>query len=514
VTNTDLREAWDYHERTKHSPERLRATRHVLDWEIQPLPFKIYPGLEPIPLPRDVPDSGVPALDALQTSVGDEATFRPTLATLARWLRFSAGVTRRVIYPGGREMVFRAAACTGALYHIDAYLVCGALPGLDAGVYHFGAHDFALRRLRAGDYRALVIEASGNEPAIATAPAIAVLTSTFWRNAWKYQTRAYRHCFWDSGTILANGLAIAAADGMPARIVLGFVDRTINQLLALDTEREVALALVALGHDAAGAPGPAPAAPPLGLETMPLSSREIDYPAMRAMHEASSLVSPEEAERWHGTADLPAPPAPTGETTALRALADPPAESIEDVIRRRGSTREFARAAITAEQLATLMTLAAAPIPTDVTGPHASRLGDVYLIVHATDGVAAGTWVLHPDGRELELLRAGELRREAGFLGLGQELPADAAANVFFLTALTPLLERFGNRGYRVAQLEAAIRGGRVYLGAYAMRLGATGLTYFDDSVTDFFSPHAAGKSVMFLVAVGRGKKRELRVTQ
>ena len=65
------------------------------------------------------------------------------------------------------------------------------------------------------------------------------------------------------------------------------------------------------------------------------------------------------------------------------------------------------------------------------------------------------------------------------------------------------MLERLGNRGYRAAQSEGGIVGGRLYLAAYAQRFGATGLTFFDDEVVDFFSPHAAGKSVMFLVALG-----------
>jgi hypothetical protein len=37
-----------------------------------------------------------------------------------------------------------------------------------------------------------------------------------------------------------------------------------------------------------------------------------------------------------------------------------------------------------------------------------------------------------------------------------------------------------------------------------ALRLGATGLTFFDDDVTTFFSLHAAGKSVLFLLALGQ----------
>ena len=73
---------------------------------------------------------------------------------------------------------------------------------------------------------------------------------------------------------------------------------------------------------------------------------------------------------------------------------------------------------------------------------------------------------------------------------------------------LATVLERLGNRGYRAAQLEASIAAGRLYLAAYALRLSATGLTFYDDVVTDFLSPHAQGKSVMFLVAVGKRAKR------
>jgi nitroreductase len=66
------------------------------------------------------------------------------------------------------------------------------------------------------------------------------------------------------------------------------------------------------------------------------------------------------------------------------------------------------------------------------------------------------------------------------------------------------VLGRFGNRGYRAAQLEAGLIGGKLYLAAYAQRLGASGLTFFDDDVTRFFAPHAGDKSVMFLVALGK----------
>jgi SagB-type dehydrogenase family enzyme len=509
MRNTDLQATWSYHNGTKHSQESFATDRHFLDWQNQPLPFKIYQSLEPIPLPRDLLFSGVPALAAI--SAPPPALHGPSvlsLPLLASLLYFSAGITKSKRYPGG-EILFRAAACTGALYHIELYLVCGDLPELEAGVYHFGPGDFALRRLRTGDYRGTLAQATGDEPAIAAAPLTLICTTTYWRNAWKYRARAYRHGFWDTGTIVANFLAVSTAHHLPARVVLGFVDGMVNQLLGLDEEREVALALVPLGRQSGSPPAPSHTIQPLSLATVPLSNKEVDYPAIRAMHAASSLHSPAEASAWHGRAPLPARPEPTGELFPLRPLSDDqvPPDTIEQVILRRGSSRRFARTPIGFAQLSTILHSAMQDIPADFLDPAGASLNDLYLIVNAVDGLPDGAYVLQREAATLELLRRGRFRREAGELGLMQDIPADASVDVFFLTHLPTVLARYGNRGYRAAQLEAGIMGGKLYLAAYAQRLGASGLTFFDDDVTHFFSPHAAGKSVMFLVALGKAGK-------
>jgi hypothetical protein len=149
-------------------------------------------------------------------------------------------------------------------------------------------------------------------------------------------------------------------------------------------------------------------------------------------------------------------------------------------------------------------------VPVDFLSPTGATLIDLYLIVNAVEGLPAGTYVFHRGRQALELLREGNFRREAGYLGLGQDLPADASVDIFCLAELPPILERFGNRGYRAAQLEAAVIGGKCYLAAYGQQLGATGLTFFDDEVTAFFSPYAAGKSVMFLTALGKPARSRL----
>jgi hypothetical protein len=130
------------------------------------------------------------------------------------------------------------------------------------------------------------------------------------------------------------------------------------------------------------------------------------------------------------------------------------------------------------------------------------------VIAHAVEGLPSGAYYLRRAERALELLKEGEFRAIAGRLGLFQELSAAAGANVYCLADLEPILARFGNRGYRAAQLEGGIVGGRLYLTACALRFGATGLTFLDDEVTEFFSPHAEGKSVMFLTALGRTSRR------
>jgi SagB-type dehydrogenase family enzyme len=148
-------------------------------------------------------------------------------------------------------------------------------------------------------------------------------------------------------------------------------------------------------------------------------------------------------------------------------------------------------------------------LPADFLEPFGGQLNDLYLIAHSVLGLKPGAYFFHRERNALELLNEGEFRAEAHHLGLEQDLPADACVDIFFLADLNRILERYGNRGYRAVQLEAGAIGGRMYMAAYAQHLGATGLTFFDDDVTNFFSPHAKGKSAIFLLAIGRPLKRK-----
>ena len=511
MANRNTEAARNYHQQTKHSYRSVRAGSHTLDWVNQPVPFKIYSGLNQVPLPNQWQNSKIPALATL---LPEEPQSRhepvPDLDDLARLLYFCGGITKRRPYSGG-EILFRAASCTGALYEIELYVVCGNLVGLPAGVYHFNPRDFVLERLRSGDFRDVLARSTGQEPSVSQPPITIISTGTYWRNAWKYRARTYRHFGWDNGTILANLFAMSRALGFSHRLVLGFVDREVNALLGLDEDREVALSLAAIGHSRQKRLEVRRSVEVLHLQTEMVSGREVDYPEMRAMHTATQLNSGQEAAEWRGGV-FKRTERTQGKCYSLNPLSlrEIPKDTLEPVVRRRGSSRRFVRRSISFRALSTMLYYSAQALSADFLEPAGGLLNDWYLTANDVEGIPPGVYFLHRDRWELELLREGTFRQDTGYLGLEQDLPADASFNVFFMANLAPILERFGNRGYRAVQLEAGLLGGRLYLSAYAQRLGATGLTFYDDDVTAFFSPHALGKSTIFLMALGHGKRREL----
>jgi SagB-type dehydrogenase family enzyme len=491
-----------YHESTKHSYRSVRTRGHLLDWDNKPDPFKRYEDVERIELPPDPPPLGTTALEAVGavTATGEG---EPDLDALARLLSLGAGVLRRRTYADGEVFFFRTYASAGALYPVEVYVVCGGLEDLAAGVYHFDPLGRTLTRLRDGDHRSHLVRAAGAEPAVSAAPVVLVLTGIPWRTAWKYTERGYRHLFWDAGMIVANLLALAPSAGFPARVIGGFADAEVEALLGLDT-REFPLCLVTVGAGEEVQPAGGPPSP-VSFRVPPLSRNEVKFPDIDRVNDAGRLADPEAVREWRS---VPAPSRASEETAPEGLIRPEPAEPspdpVETVIRRRGSARTFSRGSIPAGILADVLARATVGIPTDYE-PDGSELTDVYLIANAVEGLPPGAYRFVD--RAFRILREGSFRRDAGYLCLEQRLAADAAATHFLMADLDRVLEAFGDRGYRAAQLEAGIVAGRIYLGAYAYRFGATGLTFYDDDVTAFFSPDAAGKECMLVTAVGESPR-------
>ncbi len=504
--NWRLEQARAYHRGTKHPRGNLFHPGHIYDPRREPRGHKIYPGASETPLGAVAPSAGAPAMHAIteQKRPVRESPI-PDSNDIARILHYTGGITKRLRFSGlPRPVPFRAAACTGALYHIELYVVCRDLSGISAGVYHFAPESHSLSLLQRGDHRRRLWRASGEEDSLRRAAAVLVFTDAYWRNAYKYQAREFRHTFWDSGTMAANSLAICAGLGLDARLALGFADAEVRDLLGLGDQPEFPVILVAVGKDDSALP-PAPDLAPFPDAEQGSEGYRTSYPGIEVIQSASALTGGEAAMSWRqATLELPVS-RPEGEWIPLTKMDEAGSathETIEAVIQRRGSARRFLRTPISGEVISGCLAAAAAPLASDSLGSPLS-LNHGYLIVNAVAGIPPGSYVFHPREGGLERLAMGDFRRQAGDLALGQRLAADCSAALFFLTDLEPVLQHFGNRGYRGAQIQASIAAGRIYLAAYAQHIGATGLTFYDDAVTEFFAPHADGKSVMFLIAIG-----------
>jgi len=496
--NRDIEAARTYHATTKHSHTSVRTDSHFLDWDNRPMPYKLYPEVSGLALPRDLSLARVPTLEAIAPGDAPDGGRELTLEALTRILFCADGLTRRTSV-GGEDYHFRAAPSAGALYPIEIYAAAAETSELEQGLYHFSPADLRLRGMRRGDWRGLIARAAAGRPSLLQARAVLVLSAIFWRSTWKYRARAYRYCFWDAGTILANLLAAASAEGLSTELVTAFADPEIESLLGIDGEREGALCLVALGSGAA-APVAEPELRPLSLETIELSREEVSYPDLVRMHQASRLLVPEVAavaDARVDSASLP-PASPSDNAVKPQPLDASAGLSLGETILRRGSTRVFAHKPIAAEELATIMAASSRHSRADF-----PPLSDTYLIVNAVEGMGPGAYYYRRQSGEFELLRAGNFRREAGYLCLEQPLGADCSALVCYMADLERVLGTLGNRAYRDAHLEAGLHGGRAYLASYALGHGATGLTFYDDETSNFFAPHALGKSPLLMVAIG-----------
>jgi nitroreductase len=281
-------------------------------------------------------------------------------------------------------------------------------------------------------------------------------------------------------------------------VLLGFVDQEIAGLLGLGEPEEYPLALVTVAAPAAAQPTGSPPLEPISPRTRPLSRSPRSYPLGAAAQRAGELSSAEAVGAWRDQASrLRAQPATRSLAAGDADQAHAATGTIEAVILRRGSTRRFARRPIPRGTLGWALAAAMPPVPGDFVPPQATLL-EHFLAVHAVQELIPGAY--RWDQGELHLLRAGAERGRTRWLCLGQDLGGDSAATVFHCAQLESILAALGARGYRAAQLEGGIAAERLQLAAFALGVGATGLTFLDDDVSAFFGTPAAP---MLTVAVG-----------
>jgi hypothetical protein len=366
---------------------------------------------------------------------------------------------------------------------------------------------------------------------VLSSPISIILTSFAWRNAWKYQARSYRHWFWDSGVITANLLATTVAMGLYTSLKMAFLDDKVNRLLRLDSHKEAAVIIGTISGQEVGLSSQGDEQKEKVIDISetsapkirPLSENEINYPEIWRLHDASKLHSSEEVMEWingiiYGGRALSAQPSDnhfSSSSTGIRVLntrpISPPQQnslpainaSLAEVILMRGSTRRFSKSSLPFKTLSSVLYSSTRGVPVDFLARDNLSLVDVYLICNDIEDLAAGGYFYNRKSNTLDLLKMQTSREIAGYLCLGQSLFSQASAVLFLMTDLHQVLNSLGNRGYRASQFEAGVIAGKIYLSAYAHGIGASGSTFFDDAVREFFSPHADKKSTMIVIGIG-----------
>lgn len=500
----DLREWRRYHGATAHTWASVYGSPHYLDWDNQPDPFRRYAGAPLIELPRapHLPEQGTrTTLGAIGADPAHAPAVTRELVSALLWHSLAISAWKQLEGDPSHRWSLRVHPSSGNLHPTEAYVALAAPVDLEPGLYHYRADVHALELRARGAAAAGLLDAEGGYP-IALA-----LTSVFWREAWKYRSRAYRYCLLDAGHAVASVLAAAAALGCPGQAFMHFDDGALRACLGVAVGDEQPLALLGLGPRG-GRSGPAVPARALAFLGAPneLSQESIEYAAIHRVHEATELAG---TPSFPPLPDAPAPapalaPALTLPRAAAAGVRDDP---FATVVRRRRSATDFERAArCSLAELGALLEHAQAPFRADFRGSERPR-NWVRLVVyaHAVDGLPPGAYDYDPSSHALHLRKAGDQRDWARSLSLGQDIAADALAAFSLLGDLDLAGRTLGNRGYRDLHVEAGAIGHFLYLGAEALGWNATGIgAFFDEEVHRHLEVEPGRAFVLYHFSVGR----------
>jgi SagB-type dehydrogenase family enzyme len=495
-----IKSCLNYHRETSY--DRNRMGGHFLDWANQPDVFKTYRGIEPVKLSREVElPKRKPSSLILEKTSGVPAP-GIDLDTLSKLLLLTHTLTAKArSHEGG--LYFRSAASAGALYPTEIYTATRGVAGLPDGLYYYAIHDHGLVSLRTGEIGTSLLEAAGlAEKAL---PVVSfLLTAVFFRSAWKYRGRAYRYHLLDTGHVEENLILALRALGLPHDVSYDFDDDHVNHLLGLDEKREAALSLVFLqGQEVAHGQGKAiiDQLPKSILEASRVSAREVDYPAIREIHEAGKKTIAGKVGRVGMSETLGVRPGEWRETespASWNEIADYP-----DCVFTRRSKRNFMQRPVRDDLMAGLLQ----SLYTSYREGSEESLSAGFL-ADRVDGMAPGFYLLDRNKKAAGMVAQGSYIETMTRICLDQAWLVNAGVHFLFLANLHALDKTWGPRGYRYAMMTAGRLGQRLYIAATAMGLGCCGIgAFYDEEARELLGLNEDSR-LLYLVAVGVIKKR------
>ena len=154
------------------------------------------------------------------------------------------------------EASLRSIPSGGALHPTHVFAAVLQPGDLATGLYHYDAptHELERVKLLPGSEIEALLAAFPIHPFVvdlASAAALFLITSKFWRSRAKYGPRGYRYCLQEAGSACQN-LCLAAVAFDLAHVVLGgFYDDEVHERLEIDGVDHAVITTIAVGAPAA-----------------------------------------------------------------------------------------------------------------------------------------------------------------------------------------------------------------------------------------------------------------------
>lgn len=492
--------ATHYHQRTKYAPETIASKNRTLDWENQPIPFKEYK---------------IGASIDLKPYLNDNSPSK-SWQRLSRLLLCSYGVTAKLPSSFSTPVYLRSAPSAGGLYPAEIYLISRGTDILPAGLYNYQVKNHSLIHFWQSEVWSEVYAACYEHRALQRTNIALVTTAIFWRSAWRYEDRAYRRIFLDTGHLLGNIELASALNDYRPHLIGGFQDEKINELLYLDPELEGAITVIPLA-DLREPEQHFPASiTALASEVDQQYPHLADGDLLLYFHRATTIKKPQRPALSEKLAVKDKYNFPFCLKVSTKTSPVDWGENLEDLetnMLKRRSTRSYTGADITFDELKALLHFSYQPQDYLDQGLDLSpdyfdlNLIQTFVAVSGVDGLEDGCYYYAPQTLELRQIRFKNFRRELHFLCLGQELGRDAAVIVFHTADLREGVERYGDRVYRYLHMDAGHLGQRLNLAAIQLGLGASGIGgFFDDQVNEVLGIPSE-EAVIYITTLGRPRR-------
>jgi len=504
-----------YHEESKHHPHRYSRSLGYMDWDNQPVPFRLFEGAPQIQLPLINIDRDFPY--AALYECNERSPDSISIESIAIMLELSMGISAWKKYHNS-EWALRINPSSGNLHPTECYLVLPDIPRQQACVTHYNPYLHVLEK------RALVNRNQSLWPKNCGGFGI-ILTSVLWREAWKYGERAFRYCHHDLGHALGALRFACNLNGWKMTLIPHISEETLDRFLGFDQfpcadgEAEHADCLCWIDskqNDPEEISEWINSQEGLKYEHQPnrLSLEHVNWEIIDMVQKASRTSDSDSFE----TANY-SNPAHNNFTSSFTA---------EAIIRRRRSAQNYDQRASQTD-LPTFIhalkkTLPVGGCPFDVF-PYEAQV-HLAIFVHAVVGLESGLYMLVRNSKHFEslknfthssfdwyqvkeelpfyILQTGDFRARARSISCAQAIAGDSAYALGMIAHFDSVLMEAPSMYPRLFW-ETGLVGQVLYLEAEAQDLRATGIgCFFDDEMHRILGLKSAEWQSLYHFTVGK----------